>query len=458
MTLPRAARLAAVSALLALAIGCSRPAAPPAPADTRPNLLLITIESTSAKNLHAYGYAREVSPTLDRLAAEGSLWENAYAGGDCTPVSLAAIATGVPAPLPCVRGFEDKVPAGMPTLAETLKRAGYATMFAGWAADSLRHSGLDRGYDRLIDSGRWRFYDVPADKLVVETVRFVREQAGRPWFVQLHFLETHCPYLPGPYYREQFSSDSEFKNDQRTLAPGDLTNYCLDERLFEVRPASLRVRDYVAAHDGALLYVDTKIGDLLGELRHLGAYDRTAIAVSADHGELMGEHGIFFAHGVGLYDELLRVPLIVKPAGGSGGGRRIAAPGGHVDLAPTLLAAAGVPAPATMVGRDLLAPDDAREGGPPRIYPALSCTGELGVRRGPLALIGRAAPGDPDGPRVTAFFENGKERPAPEASEARALERALAELEGALAACKTHPAEPLSPETVRRLKALGYLP
>lgn len=291
-------------------------------------IVLISVDTLRADRLPAYGYRGVSTPAIDALAADGVLFERAYAHSPQTLPSHASILTGL---LPFETGVRDNigftVDAVAPTLAERLRAKGFAT---GGVVSSFvlrRETGIARGFD---------FYDdrMPAsapDKPMGEVQRpgeeslrvatdWLARQASPRFFLFFHIYEPHSPYAP-------------------------------PERFSRFQP-----------YDGEVAHSDEIVGRLLGVLKERGLYDRATIVFLSDHGEGLGDHGEV-EHGLFLYDSTTRVPLIVKMPGAKGAGRRVASPAQHIDLVPTLLALApkmgrGAPSTggsaATLRGRSLV--------------------------------------------------------------------------------------------------------
>ncbi|HEV7517641.1 MAG TPA: sulfatase-like hydrolase/transferase [Thermoanaerobaculia bacterium] len=317
----RFSALFALVALIALATvlaGCRHaPSYPGAP------IILISIDTLRSDHLPAYGYAGVETPALDALRRDAILCERAYSHYPMTLPSHASILTGL---LPTQHGVRDNVGYPLdgdryPTLARLLKAAGYET---GGAVSTyvLRHTtGIAAGFDSYEDSievqGGERLDDV--QRAGGETARrgldWIRGRAaGKPFFFFLHLYEPHTPYTPP-------------------------------------EPWKSRYRDH--PYDGEIATADAIVGNFLDELKKLAIYDRAVVLLLSDHGEGLNDHGER-QHGIFLYRETLQVPLLLKLPGGERKGATLAAPVELADVAPTLLALAGVKRPREMTGTPLL--------------------------------------------------------------------------------------------------------
>ncbi len=288
----------------------------------RPHILLITLDTTRRNHLSCYGYERETSPNLDRLAEEGVLFENCVAMTSWTLPSHASLFTGL---YPSTHGAHYNEMAELSlssvvkgsqasteeldhyranglggealTLAEVLADAGYVTGGIGAGPWLKPIFGLAQGfgfYDSAVDSGSGR----TADKVNNLAIPFLREQAAArkkgkndPFFLFLNYFDPHFPYTP----------------------PGELRYLFGDKRLVQAtqRDKAEESRFRISQYDAEIVFMDQAIGCLFDELKRLDFWDETWIIVTSDHGEHIGEKGLN-GHGFALYEETLRVPLIVK--------------------------------------------------------------------------------------------------------------------------------------------------
>jgi arylsulfatase A-like enzyme len=329
-----------------------RLAALPAANRDRPNILLIILDTQRADHLSSYGYHRPTTPYLDSLAAEGVLFERAFAQSSWTLPSHASLFTGRlmhehGAGNGTVRILDNR----FPTLAERLSAEGYAT--AGFVANTFwaaRHTGLARGFAHYED-----FYGTTGDALqrmtlVRELQRFTeflgavdirgRKRAphinreflrwadrigDRPFFAFLNYMDVHAPYLPPDGYEGRFGPvHPEFR--PKRLEVGNQTS----------QPISAGERTHrIDRYDESLRYLDYHVGQLLAELDRRAILDRTLVIVTSDHGELFGEHG-FVEHGKSLYRQETHVPLIIRYPAQVGGGIRISTRVSSIRLAATV--------------------------------------------------------------------------------------------------------------------------
>jgi choline-sulfatase len=291
------------------------------------NLLLVTLDTVRADHLGCYGYAAAETPALDRLAAAGVRFAHASAPAPLTLPSHTTLLTGL---LPPHHGARNNgvrgLAGGTPTLATLLAGAGYRTA-AFVAAFVLDHRfGLERGFEVYDDeierpaNSTWLLEaERPGDQVVDRALAWLEREDPRPFFLWVHLYDAHAPYNPPSPYRERH--------------PG--------------RP-----------YDGAIAFADAQVGRLIASLERRGLAAGTVVAVVADHGESLGEHGEL-THGLLLYEPALAVPLLLRAPGL--GARSVATPVSTVDLAPTLAGLLGRHFPAPAAGAGGAASAGARE-------------------------------------------------------------------------------------------------
>ena len=292
-----------------------------------PNVLLITIDTLRWDRLGSYGAAHNPTPVLDRLAARGTRFETAIAHTPLTAPSHASILTGL---TPLRHGVRDNgsfVLAEAITLASTFRAAGYSTaaFVSGFPLD--RRFGFSAGFqtydDRLPSaerSGRAAYTERRADDTTARAVAWLAASTTNaasssgglpPWFLWIHYFDPHAGYDPPQPWKSKMPT----------------------------------------AYDGEVAFVDDQIGRVLSRLAQLGAETQTVIAVTADHGESLGDHGEE-THGVFIYDSTLRVPFIMAGPGVSAGSVASVV-GRGIDVMPTLLDLAGLQIPERLDGRSL---------------------------------------------------------------------------------------------------------
>jgi arylsulfatase A-like enzyme/tetratricopeptide (TPR) repeat protein len=323
MPLPRLPRLAVLlpALILLFATGCNRVRAErPLARPAGPNVVLITIDTLRADHVGAYGAQSGATPTLDALAAEGTVFETVMAAAPLTLPSHASILTGRTPPHHGVRhNGLFRLGADTPTLAQRFREGGWDTGAVIGAVVLAPTYGLDRGFE---------FYDADVSPRRAALTGFHERRAAdvtdvglgwigdreRPFFLWLHYYDPHAVYDPPAPFAERFRDDP---------------------------------------YTGEIAYVDAELARLVRGLRVAGELERTLLVVSADHGESLGQHGEA-THAYTVTDASLRVPWLLRGPGVAAG-RRVAAVASGADLAPTLLGMVGLAPLPGADGRDLSA-------------------------------------------------------------------------------------------------------
>ena len=297
-----------------------------AAATDRPNVILITLDTVRADRMGFLGSKLGLTPQLDALASQGVVFEHAYSQAPITPVSHATILTGTFPQYHGIRNFGDRLPPSVPFLPDILHAQGYHTgAFVGSIILDPKNgfaSGFERGFD-VYNAGFHRQKTGERREASMQrrgevtlgyVLEWVGQQKGGPFFLWFHLWDAHDPYNPPEPFRSRFPN---------------------------------------TPYNAGIAYVDSIVGKLLDYLRSQGLYDNTLIAVAADHGESLGDHGEL-THSIYLYDATIHVPLLLKLPVNRSAGQRVNAAASLVDLAPTVLEALGQTPPSAMQGRSLL--------------------------------------------------------------------------------------------------------
>jgi arylsulfatase A-like enzyme len=495
---PRArARLARAAALIAgftlIAGGCARHAPPPAPR----NILLITIDTLRSDRVGAYGNPRVRTPTLDRLAQEGVLFSDANAQIPSTLPSHASILTGR---YPTGHGVHDNgvysLAPSETTLAEILSEAGFTTGAFVSAFVLDRRFGIDQGFaafgDRMEDPLHGGVSQVPAEareknpvaawwidawygpyqrrgeSTVHEAIAWLDSAAvpnAAPFFLWVHLFDPHEPYAPpAPFTRI---------HDPSYAGAMDGTGETFHRESEAGRVSERDVGHMRARYDAEVAYTDRCLGELLDALAARGLLSQTLLAVTADHGEGLGEHDYYFEHGSRLWEPLLRIPLVLCGPGVPRG-RIVAGRVRSIDITPTLLAPIGIAPPAGIDGLSLW-PRIEGDGSEVASYAETQCRQQaMPVAESVRALSsGRwkllvSSPRDPSDaqtpPRIELFdlsVDAGESRSVV-AERKRVADELLAQLVGIVRSEPSDSARGISTqamdeETIAKLRALGYV-
>ena len=356
-----------------------------------PNIVLITMDTVRADHLSCYGYQRLTTPNVDQLAREAVLYKNAYAASSWTLPSHASLFTGMyPSKHGAANSSETrsilKLSDKNTTLAEVLSQKGYRTagIIGGPYCASIY--GIAQGFeyynetffaynrdisfyflyqvaelfyplkDPIIQYGYSDFKRV-ASHLNEFAFGWLKENSSQPFFLFVNYFDAHRPYVPPPPYDEYFNKISPdiilkytSKLDKSYLMAEDKF---VGDIIAGTQKLTPEEREFlVSRYDGELRYLDHHLGRLLERLKTLKVYDNTLIIVTSDHGEAFGEHNLL-DHGRTLYDELVRVPLIIKYPSAYKKSGAIEKRVSLVDLFPAILSMLNQPIPADIDGQTL---------------------------------------------------------------------------------------------------------
>jgi arylsulfatase A-like enzyme len=327
-----------------------------------PNLLLVVLDTVRADRLSSYGYARPTTPELDAFAHDAIRYERFWSTAPWTLPGHASLFTGA---YPMRHGATQEhafLDRRFATLGEVLRDAGFATFAASANPIVGPYTGLDQGFANFVETWRIDGGEKPPgttlDPVTLAFERFLaRQPRERPFFAFLNYMEAHFPYTPPAELRERFARRPVDAKEADRVGRRLWFDYYLDGP-WPAEEMELRSDLY----DAELARLSAEIGRLLDILRRDGRYDATVIAITSDHGEQFGEHGLV-EHAFSLYEPLLRVPLLLRiPGGGARRGYVDERPGQLVDLPGTLLGLCGVEAaPLAAEGVNLLDPSSRRE-------------------------------------------------------------------------------------------------
>jgi arylsulfatase A-like enzyme len=314
----------------------------------RPNIILMTLDTTRADRLSCYGYKRKTSPNLDKLAEESVLYTQAIAPSSWTLPSHASLFTGKfttshgarydpegplrlneviqASPIYRARGLaQDEL-----TLAEILKNEGYVTAAVVGGPWMKRIFGLDKGFDFYDDSEISSYNGRLAEQVTASAVTWIKQSRKKDFFLFLNYFDPHAPCIPPEGFMTAFLA-KDIKSYEKQLSKEE------DRELQN------------ALYDAEILYMDDHIGQLLKELKGYNLYENTWIIVTADHGELLGEHGKF-GHGQYLYQEELHIPLFMKHPGGEVPASQSSVRVQLTDILPIILKRLEIPVPSGIQG------------------------------------------------------------------------------------------------------------
>jgi arylsulfatase A-like enzyme len=446
-------------------------------AESRPDVVLVVIDTLRADHLGLQGYGRPTSPGLDALAGRAIVYDTAVATAPMTMPSMAALLSGRFGDRVGVSSHSrrDRLAGATTTLAEAAQAAGYRTVAVvanPWLARA--DSGFAQGFDRYLT--RRSIADAPAGRLSAgvltdAAIAAVAEDDVKPLLLWVHYIDAHMPYEPPRAHAAAMGNPSATSAVVQSFkARGADLQAIYFEQPHEPSDLDATVRLY----DGAIHFVDEQITRLRSAL---ASRSRPALTiVTADHGESLGDHGLYFAHDFTLYDELLHVPLLLQTPDRASA--RVTAPVSLLDVFPTICALTEIPCPPALDG-DMLPVADARSvaderralfaAGPPKRAryardPWILLPGFAGrwtmVRRGSTKLLRIPSP---QGTRWRAYDLDADPHEAEDVFEAprhdalrTALERWSSEMDAARQVQRRPPVA-FDERTREELRELGYL-
>lgn len=456
--MPPSLRLLLVGVLAVGACGGSDEGPSQPPKRPAPNVLLYIVDTLRADSLACYGNETVETPAVDRLAREGTLFENAIAPSPWTRPSVASLLTGLSPAVHGAQGRGDKLSEAIELLPEIFQQAGYHTAFINTNPNAGAFFGFEQGFDDFVELYRQRAQVrkrvnvgqgeliTRSDEVTERAIQWI-DSARRPFFLTVLTVDPHGPYQP-PARFDRYGShiDSRARGAMRWLRRKNLSS--ADKE---------RIR---SLYYGEIAFNDDSLGGLLDHLDESDNADETIVVFTSDHGEEFWEHGRF-GHNKTLFEESIHVPLVLRYPGVVAAGERVARPVETLQVAHTLLRLTGLEP--SQGSRGLLESSPADEA----IYSRLRNEGRdlFSVRAFPWKLIVDLASGSRslfnllDAPGEDAVAEN--------AVQLRRLERLLAEQlrsdaerfeEIHLGASQAPAAGEDVPEDVLdSLKALGYV-
>lgn len=349
--------LASLAAACAPAGAATDSASPPA----APPVILILLDTLRADHtsLVRHRLGRQTTPFLDRLATQGWVFRRAYSAASWTRPSVATIFTSR---LPSSHGCEDRsglLSPDLVTLAEVYAAGGYRTHAVVSNGQVLSIYGFDQGFDVYEhENENPRNAYVNARKLVEPALAAVDRSSGQPFFLYLHYVDPHDPL----HEHEETDFDPDYAGSM------DGSRETLDRYRWEAPTDPADRQRVLDLYDGEILWLDRQLERLFAKLEDRGLLDRAWVVVTSDHGEGLWDHRIH-SHGQEIFEEQIRVPLLVRPPGGLPARVDVHEPISLLDLAPTLLELTGQPVPEDFEGRSWAAALTA--GAPPPVRPVL---------------------------------------------------------------------------------------
>ncbi len=352
----------------ALVAACNTTPSPEPPARARPErtqpaglpggessplgVIVVTVDTLRADYLSCYGHARILTPSFDRIATGGVLFRQAISQSSTTTPSHASIFTSLYLQDHNIYTNFDALGGSRRTLAELFAGRGYSTFgIVNMSHLNPEVGNVTQGIQTLVRSGNFR----RAGPTVDHVLHWLDGLEEQPFFAWIHFADVHTPYNPPPPYDRFYYDDDERDPTKRSLAriwhllPSHMTDH---PNFLSWLQGITDVEWVMAQYQGAVTYVDDEIGRLLDALEARELLHRTAIVLTSDHGEALGEHDMYFVH-TGLYEPTVHIPLIMYFPGAGRQGVQVREVVESVDIFPTVLEYFDIPAPGGIRGRSL---------------------------------------------------------------------------------------------------------
>jgi len=346
------ALLGLLTAAAILSLTCSRPQA------TRPNVLWITMDSLRFGHLGCAGSPRAHTPTIDALASEGALFTGNIAQSTYTRVSVPSMITGKYPFFAGIRMIVPDLDSSHVTLAEALAAEGYFTygLLQYW------RPGFFQGFETM---GQQSESTIEKTEWCLETLDQLDD---RPFFIWLYYWDPHAPYTPpaehmrryesdyvwdedAPYHKPKANASDQELRDASGHYAGSLI-FLLEVNRGHITPTEAERDHLINLYDAEIAFVDAALERVIDRIKELGKWDDTMVILNADHGEAFGEHGHYY-HGYSIYEEEVRVPLIIKPPESGFPGKVVNGPVRNMDIMPTILDYCGVSPPEQMQAQSL---------------------------------------------------------------------------------------------------------
>jgi arylsulfatase A-like enzyme len=330
-----------------------------------PNVLLISVDTLRPDHLGCYCYDRDPSPNIDRLAGEGAVFATMISSTSWTLPAHAAMFTGLADSVHGAWDTDRRLVEQHVTLAERLQEVGYTTVGFFSGPTLYPAFGLGQGFDTYIDCTSYpelsaesaqtpgievggalqtaAMADITSPRVYAAVQQWLEGNEQRPFFMFIHMWDVHFDFIPPPPYDTKFDPDYDGSVTGRNFIFDDSINASMPQRDIE---------HLIALYDGEIAWTDEHIGKILDELERLELDDTTIVMLLADHGTEFFEHGSK-GHRHTLFDEVLRIPLVVRWPGHIEPGLRIARQTRMIDVLPTLLDLLGMPAPTDVMGRSV---------------------------------------------------------------------------------------------------------
>lgn len=334
------------------------------------NVVVIGLDTLRPDHLGCYGYGRDTSPRIDRLAREGVLFENAVSQAPWTHPSFATVFTSLYPTQHGATTVGTRMSTSFPTLAGILKDRGYATGAIVNAPSLSPEFGVSRGFDDYDFLRPWHERD--ATQVTRLALEWIDRHTDTPFFIFVHYFDPHLPYAPAAPYDTLF--DPAYAGPLGSSFNIGRSGGDREDRITEIESWSAADREHIVAlYNGEIGFADKAVGSLVDGIGERNLRDKTLIIFLSDHGEEFFDHG-GLDHGHSLYGELIKVPLVLSLPGRLPADHRVSGPVRLLDVTPTVLEMLDLPRPAHFEGVSL--------------KPLMDGAGEVASREGQLLRPG----------------------------------------------------------------------
>ncbi len=312
------------------------------------NVIIITIDALRADHLSLYGYGYRTSPNIDKFASRALVYQNAFCAIPKTSASLASMLTGLHPTVLKIKPNLGTLREEFFTLAEALKKKGYITGASVFNGNLDRVFGFAQGFDFYDEVWKRNGNDKEGSAALItgSAIDFIRKNKNRKFFLWLHYIDPHAPYQPEEKWIPREDKGFDIREVKNKVVVGQGNWVHLDRHPFSGY--------YISRYDGEIRKVDFYVGKVLEELAKTGLLKNTMVFISADHGEELGEHNLFFDHGPLPFNSSVRIPMVVylpweKP-------RRVKSPVSLMDISPTIGEILSIEFPYKLTGKSMLRP------------------------------------------------------------------------------------------------------
>ena len=305
------------------------------PGYSRPNIILISIDTLRRDHVGIYGYKRDTTPTIDAVAREGIYFENAVSAAPWTLPAHMSMLTGLPPSIHSIENQTDKLSKKTQIVAELFKAQKYKTAGIITLPFVSAKYGFSKGFDQYI-----QLFNQKSKEVTGHVLKWLQGNKDQRFFLFLHFCDVHWPYSPPVEYAQRFGVDTAKDRWKRFGRFRFLKKFC-DPGI--PMPENVK-KNTIALYDGEIRSVDFNISRIITFLQKENIYDNTILVITSDHGEEFKDHNSF-GHAHTFYSELINVPLIIRFPKEIRGGLKVNEPVITSDIPLTLLNAARIKTP-----------------------------------------------------------------------------------------------------------------